>query len=306
MYVSVAFLCVVLVWSTTPLAIVWSNGLGDPLLALFLRMLIATIIASVVLITSRLTLPLHKQAIKLYCYSSLGVFFAMTLSYLSARYISSGMISLMFGLSPIVSGLLAQKILKEAPFSRVKMIALSFAIIGLCIIFYNNINASLNQSHVNLSNYLIGLACITLAVFSFCLSAVLVKTIEIKIHAFSTTIGTLYVSTLLLLLTWYCFGEMLDDITWSIQALSAISYLGIFGSLVGFVAYYYILQHLTASSVSLTTLITPIFAISLGVIFNNETISLHLLIGSTLILFALSLYHWGDKWIKRFSGLGER
>ena len=146
MNVPVAFLCVVLIWSTTPLAIVWSNGLGDPLLAIFLRMLIATIIASTVLISSRITLPLHKQAIKLYCYSSIGVFFAMTLSYLSARYISSGMISLMFGLSPIVSGLLAQKILKEDPFSSIRMFALSLAIIGLCIIFYNNINASLNES----------------------------------------------------------------------------------------------------------------------------------------------------------------
>lgn len=299
MNVSVAFLCVVLVWSTTPLAIVWSNGLGDPLLAIFLRMLIATIIASIVLITSRITLPLHKQAIKLYFYSSLGVFFAMTLSYLSARYISSGMISLMFGLSPIVSGLLAQKILKEDPFSRSKIFALSLAIIGLCIVFYNNINASLNQSNVDISNYLIGLTCISLAVFSFCLSAVLVKTVEIQIHALSTTIGTLYVSTLLLLMTWYCFGEELENITWSILALSAISYLGVFGSLVGFVAYYYILQHLTASTVSLTTLITPTFAISLGVIFNDESISFYLLIGSGLILFALSLYHWGDKWNNR-------
>ena len=299
MNVPIAFLCVVLVWSTTPLAIVWSNGLGDPLLAIFLRMLIATIIASVVLIISRLTLPLHKQAVKLYIYSSLGVFFAMTLSYLSARYISSGMISLMFGLSPIVSGLLAQKILKEARFSRIKMFALSLAIIGLCIIFYNNINVSLNQANLDINNYLIGLVCISLAVFSFCLSAVLVKTVEIKIHPFSTTIGTLYVSTLLLLITWYCLGEELENITWSIQALSAISYLGVFGSLVGFVAYYYILQHLTASTVSLTTLITPIFAISLGVIFNDESISFYLLIGSGLILFALSLYHWGDKWINR-------
>ena len=299
MNVPVAFLCVVLVWSTTPLAIVWSNDLGDPLLALFLRMLIATIIASVVLITSRLTLPLHKQAIKLYIYSSLGVFFAMALSYLSARYISSGMISLMFGLSPIVSGLLAQKILKEARFSRIKMFALSLAIIGLFIIFYNNINVYLNQANLDINNYLIGLACISLAVFSFCLSAVLVKTVEIEIHPFSTTIGTLYVSTLLLLITWYCLGEELGNITWSIRALSAISYLAVFGSLVGFVAYYYILQHLTASTVSLTTLITPIFAISLGVIFNDESISFYLLIGSGLILFALSLYHWGDKWNNR-------
>jgi drug/metabolite transporter (DMT)-like permease len=73
--------------------------------------------------------------------------------------------------------------------------------------------------------------------------------------------------------------------------------LAIFGSLLGFLAYFHVLQRLPASTVALTTLITPIFAISLGALLNNEVLTTPLLIGGVMILLSLFLYQFGDKYL---------
>ena len=47
---------------------------------------------------------------------------------------------------------------------------------------------------------------------------------------------------------------------------------------------------------SLTTLLTPIFAISLGAYLNNERVSDTLFVGAALVLIGLFIYQFGDKW----------
>lgn len=100
MQVSVAYLAVLLIWSTTPLGIVWSSETINPTMAVLLRMLIAVILGSLVICIAKIELPLHKQAIRLYSFSALGIFGGMSFSYLAAGYLSSGVLSLSFGLAP--------------------------------------------------------------------------------------------------------------------------------------------------------------------------------------------------------------
>jgi drug/metabolite transporter (DMT)-like permease len=45
---------------------------------------------------------------------------------------------------------------------------------------------------------------------------------------------------------------------------AAIVYLGVFGSVIGFALYYYVIKHLEASKVALITLVTPVIALLLG------------------------------------------
>ncbi len=114
--VPVAFLAVVIIWSTTPLGIVWSSESVHPSMAVLLRMIIALLLGSFILLIARIRLPLSKAALKLYGASSIGIVGGMLLSYFAAKYLASGTMSLIFGLSPLLSGLLAQKILNEPKF----------------------------------------------------------------------------------------------------------------------------------------------------------------------------------------------
>nr|WP_041418119.1 DMT family transporter [Shewanella woodyi] len=290
--VPVAFLAVVIIWSTTPLGIVWSSESVHPSMAVLLRMIIALLLGSFILLIARIRLPLSKAALKLYGVSSIGIVGGMLLSYFAAKYLASGTMSLIFGLSPLLSGLLAQKILNEPKFGPMRSISLVVAFIGLGIVCSSKISLT--------SDSWIGLALVLAAVSLFSLSGVLIKTVKINIHPIASTVGALMISTPMFALAWILFDGTLPIDSWSERSLYAILYLGVFGSLIGFIAYFYILQNLSASTVALVTLITPAFAMMLGARLNGEIITSALILGAICVLLGLTLYQFGDKLLNRY------
>lgn len=294
MKVPIAYLIVVIIWSTTPLGIVWSSETVQPAMAVMLRMAVAALVGTLLLIIFRIKLPFSTNARKLYVYSTLGVYGGMMCGYFAASYVTSGFMSLVFGLSPILSGLLARKILNEPAFDSSKIIAMITCFVGLAIVCWDKLSLD--------SDSIIGIGLLLVAVTFFSLSAVMVKSVVINIHPLATTIGTLYHSLPLFFITWLVSsGGQLNVEMWSERSLFAILYLGIFGSLIGFIAYFFVLQRLPASTVALITLITPVFAIALGAIFNNEPISIKLVIGASLITLGLSIYFWGKRILQKQS-----
>ncbi|WP_428636723.1 DMT family transporter [Shewanella sp.] len=289
--VPVSFMAVVLIWSTTPLGIVWSSETVHPTMAVLLRMVIALLIGGLIILFSNIRLPWNRTAFKLYAFSAIGIVGGMLLSYFAARYLASGTMSLLFGLSPLISGLLAQRLLGEPKFGVMRIVALVLAFFGLGIVC----SAKLALG----SEAWVGLVLVLCAVFLFSLSGVLIKTVELAIHPIASTVGALIFSTPLFALAWLLFDASLPIDTWWVRSIAAIFYLGIFGSLIGFIGYFYILQHLNASTVALVTLITPVFAMTLGALVNQEHISQTLMIGAGFVLAGLGLYQWGDKLLAR-------
>ncbi len=287
MSVSVAYLAVLLIWSTTPLGIVWSSESISPSMAVLLRMLIALLLGVILIKVRRINLPWHSNALKLYSFSSLGIFGGMMCSYLAAQYLSSGIISLVFGLAPIISTILARKILDEPKVSLIKKLSMLLSLIGLSIVCSNDLALA--------ENGIYGMIFVLLAVFFFSLSGVLVKSISLVIHPLATTVGSLTLSIPWFIISWLILDGTMPIEQWQTRSIVATIYLGIFGSLIGFYAYFYVLQKLTASTVTLITLITPVVALILGAILNNEVITKSLLAGAFFVLFGLFVYHWGDK-----------
>ena len=287
MSVPAAYFAVVLIWSTTPLGIVWSSETVSPTVAVLLRMVIAAVLGFALLKFKGMSVPGNKQAMKVYWFSALGIFGGMLFSYMAAGYISSGMMSLIFGLSPVFSGLLSQKILNEAKFSRMRKLAMLVSLFGLALVCSDNLSMTEQNP--------LGLVFILLAVFFFSLSGVLVKSVKVAIHPMATTVGALMVSIPLFFLAWLVLDGTMPVEQWQARSLWAILYLGVFGSLIGFVAYYYVLQKLSASTVTLITMITPVLALSLGAFLNDETVSVNLMIGAVFVMSGLAIYNWGEK-----------
>ncbi|MEI6894190.1 MAG: DMT family transporter [Colwellia sp.] len=287
MSVSIAYLAVLLIWSTTPLGIVWSSESINPSLAVLLRMIIAVVLGLLVVKVRRINLPWHRQALKLYGYSAIGIFGGMLFSYLAAQYLSSGIISLVFGFSPIISAVFAQRILAEPRISLTRKVAMLISIIGLTVVCSDNLNLA--------NDGIYGIIFILIAVFFFSLSGVLVKSISLAIHPLATTVGALTVATPMFLISWLFIDGSLNIDLWQAKSLWSTLYLGVFGSLIGFYAYFTVLQKLSASNVTLITLITPIIALTLGALLNGETINDKLIMGAFLVLLGLALYHFGHR-----------
>jgi len=294
MQVPVAYLAVLLIWSTAPLAIVWSSETINPTMAVLLRMLIAVVLGSLIISISKIELPWHKEAIRLYSFSALGIFGGMSFSYLAAGYLSSGILSLAFGLAPAFSALLARRILEEPKISITRKLAMSLSFIGLALVCADNFSFKDDSFY--------GLFFILTAVFLFSLSGVLVKSVSLAIHPLSTTIGALIVSLPLFIVNWLLLDGTLDIGNWQFRSIWSTIYLGVFGSLIGFFAYFFVLQKLTASTVTLITLITPVMALSLGVMLNDEVITNKILLGASLVILGLAIYHWGELLVNKLSG----
>ena len=73
----------------------------------------------------------------------------------------------------------------------------------------------------------------------------------------------------------------------------SIAYLVVFGSIFGFVGYFYILQRMSPRDVGLLNLIAPVFALWLGAIVNDESLDPEQWLGAALVLTSLAMYQWG-------------
>ncbi|MBU2881261.1 EamA family transporter [Psychrosphaera sp. B3R10] len=291
MPVSAAFVLVIIIWSTTPLGIVWSSESIPPTLSLFMRMAIAVVLGLPLMKLLGIKLDWRPKAIRVYLYSSLSLAIGMLFCYLAARHISSGLMSLSFGIAPILSGLFAQQILNEARFTPIKMIALTIALGGLTLVCMDNLSVG--------ESSLIGFACISVGVIMFSLSGVLVKSVDIDLHPLSTTMGSLILSMPMFVLFWYVMDGQINYEQWQPKAIAAVIYLGIFASLIGFLAYFYVLKNLLASSVALIVMVTPVVSTGLGVWLNDERFSMGLVIGGLFVIVGLGLFQFGDKWFRR-------
>ncbi len=287
-----AFVSVILIWSTTPLAIKWSAAGVSSSFSVLLRMLIGVMLCAALLALFRVQLPLHRKALQAYLIGGLSMFSAMALTYWSAQYVSSGMIALLFGLSPLITSLGAMMWLKEETLTPSKTAGMLLGMLGLALVFKGGFSGQ--------GNLLAGLAALLLAVVAQALGLVWLKRIGDDSPPLATTFGILLVALPLFFAAWYWEDGHMPSV-WPSRAMAAIMYLGSFGSVLGFALYYYLIKHMEAGRIALITLMTPVLALLLGHGLNNEEIQLHVWFGTGCILLGLGVHRWGSLWVQRFS-----
>ncbi|HSX85156.1 MAG TPA: DMT family transporter [Cellvibrio sp.] len=280
MAVFLAYVLVVLIWATTPLAIQWSSDSISFIAAALSRMMMAVAFALPILFALRRRL-FPPGAWKVYLAGSIGIFPNMPVVYWSAQFIPSGLVAVIFAMSPFVTGVLSLLILRENPFTMRRVLALIMALAGLSVIFYGQ----LRIDHQGLY----GIAGILLSCVLFSFSSVLMKRLNENTEAFAQMTGSLLFSLPGLVFTWWLLdGQLPIDV--SDKTLGGVVYLAIFGSLVGYTLFFFILKRLSASVVSLVTLMTPLLALLLGVWIADERFTFQLLLGVGMVILALLLY----------------
>lgn len=284
MSVPAAYLTVILIWSTTPLAIKWSaQGTGFAF-AVASRMAIGLALAGLILVLWRIRMPMNPRARKSYLAGGLGMFGAMTLTYWGAQYIHSGLVSVLFGLSPLVTGVLALIWLDEEALTGNKLAGMFLGLVGLAVIFGDT--HEMGGAHA-----VAGVLALLAAVLIYSATLVWIKRIGDDSPPLATTAGTLAVALPLFALVWWASGDRMPAHL-PVRAGLAIVYLGVFGSVLGFALYYYVIKHLETGRVALITLVTPALALMLGSLFNGEIIGMRLWAGSALIGLGLTVHQW--------------
>mgnify|MGYP001103949099 FL=1 len=284
MSVPAAYLGVILIWSTTPLGIQWSAQGAGFSFAVMARMLIGLAICLVLLRATRTAFPFTPAARQLYAVSGLTLFVSMLLTYWGALHIPSGLISVIFGLSPLVTGMFAALWLSERTLTPLRIAGLGLALAGLWLIF--------GQPWPGDGHARLGTLAAVAGMAVQALGLVWIKRLDARVSSLAITTGSLGVAVPCFVLAWLVAdaARLPPDIT--PRAGIAIVYLGVLGSVVGFTLYYYVIKHIDAGRVALIMLVTPVTALLLGQTLNAEIIPASGWAGIALIGAGLLLYEW--------------
>jgi len=281
-----SFLTLVAIWSTTPLAIQWSADTDVSFVAgLGARMLVGFLLLAALHLWLRRPLPLNGAALHAYVASGFGIYGAMMLVYWGAQFIPSGWIAVLGGLMPITTGLLAALVLGEQAFSAPRLLGMLLGLAGLFVMF------GAGQSLGPMAMW--GLLAAAGSNTMHGLSSVWLKRIRHRLPVLTLVTGGIGITLPFYLLSWWLHdgGALPATLHW--RTAASILYLGLFGSVFGFLLFYHLLRHLEASRTALVSLVTPMASLAIGIAVNGEPFTWQVAAGALLILSGLLAYERG-------------
>jgi drug/metabolite transporter (DMT)-like permease len=239
---------------------------------------------------ARVEVPMHSRARGAYLAAGVAIYGAMTPVYWGAQYVPSGWIAVVFGMSPLLTSLFSVLWLSGHRLSRLELLGLLLGVFGLAVMFSGQADAGPRAG--------VGIVAVLLSTLLHAASAVWVKRLSGGVPALAVTGGGLSVAAPAFVLTWFIFDGVWPQ-ELPARAGFAILYLALFGSVLGFFWYYYLLGRVTAVRVNLVTLVTPVTALLLGHCLNDEILLPSVWAGTGLILGGLGLHQLASRTVRR-------
>ncbi|NNH24951.1 DMT family transporter [Acinetobacter terrestris] len=274
----------VFIWATTPLAIVWSVSDLHLMWALVLRFFIALPLAIALLLILKVKFPTDQNSWHSYLAGSFSLMGSQIFTYIATSYLSSGIIALMFGLAPIMAGLIGRFGFKQS-LSRLQWLGMLIAVAGLAIICFGGENQHVNP---------IGIGLMLLSVFTYALSIFWVKKVNANIDPVAQATGSIFVSTVAAICIVPFIWQYAPTHIPNAKSLLALLYAVVMASLIAMFCYFKLVQNIQATTLSLTTVMTPMIALFIGAVLNNESLSAMVFVGAFILLLGLFVYFYRD------------
>ncbi|MBZ5554090.1 MAG: EamA family transporter [Acidobacteriia bacterium] len=271
MYATICF-----IWGSTWLAIKLGLDGVPPLVGAGFRFAVAGLLFLVLIVSQKLSLRLNGASLRLI--AMVGVMnFGLSYGcvYWSELTISSGLASVLFCVFPFFVALLAHYWFDLESLSLKKILGIGFGFAGIVVIYADEIQSSMGS--------LRGMLAMFVATLASSISLVYLKKYGSELNTLVLNFYSMVLGAVLLLLT----SRLLEQgqaIRWSGKNISALLYLAVFGSVVAFTMYFYLLKHLKATQMSFVTFIYPILALLLGSWFLHERLSRNLAVGAAMVL----------------------
>jgi drug/metabolite transporter (DMT)-like permease len=299
-----AYVVVSTVWGSTWLAMKIGLETVPPFFAAGLRFLVASAILYGVIRVRGLKVDFSGDARRVYL--TLGVFsffIPFALSYWGQRTIPSGLGSILFAVYPFSVALFSRLMLPAEKLDRYKVLGILLAFIGLVAIFSGDLTVSDERA---LAGMLAVLASAILAGYSL----VVIKKYGQPMNPFVMNFVGMAIGTVLLLALALAV-EPVASVAWSWTGVCSILFLALFGSVLAFVSYYWLLKRMDAVYLSLTSFINPVVAVTLGAAVLGEALEENVFAGAALVMAGILLANGKaleEKYRKRLvpGGLHER
>jgi len=279
-----AFGAIYLIWGSTYLAIRWAIETVPPWMMMGGR----TVVGGIILVL--LSRPGKRSHLKLKHLPSLFIigiaFFVVGHGAVawSEQHIPSGLVAIFIASEPLWIMSFESFILRDTRMTRSGMAGLLLGFVALVVLVLST--ESVSTADVSLLPTLVVLA----GTIIWGAGAVYSRKAKLPKEPMLTAGMTQIIGGSLLVLAGGATGEFSAFDIEAISLTSALSmlYLTVFGSVIAFSSYIWLLGHTSASRVSTHTYVNPVIAVAVGWAIGGEPITLPILVASGLIV--LSVY----------------
>jgi drug/metabolite transporter (DMT)-like permease len=208
----------------------------------------------------------------------------LTLSY-AEQHVASGLAALIIAVTPLWFLLLDSVLLGHHDIAIRGKVGLALGVVGLVVLLWPDLVATSHLGRVQLwaSISLLG------GSFSWALGSVLSKKWKSPdVDPFSATAWQIIAAGIANFLAAFALRD-LSRVVWTARGISAMLYLVVFGSWVGYTAYIWLLNHVPTSKVSTYAYVNPVVAVFLGWLVMHERVDAYILAGSAVVVASVAL-----------------
>lgn len=281
----IALFTIYVVWGSTYLAIAIAVKELPPFFAAFLRFLVAGVVmgALAFAVDPKDRRPTRRDLLDYGLIGTLFLGFGNGLVMWSEQRVPSGIAALVVATVPLWTTLLDGLRPGGMPWTVRGWLGTALGLLGVALV------ARPGGPGVA-AGHLTGILALQFASLSWTLGALYSKSLKKPLPVFTASAIEMIAGSFVLLVESRLVGEDVALLAAaSGRAWGALLYLVIFGSLIGFTAFAYCLTVLPAGTVSTYAYVNPVVAVSLGAFVLGEPLSLGLVGGAVLILFAVVL-----------------
>jgi drug/metabolite transporter (DMT)-like permease len=278
--VLLVYILICLIWGSTWLAIRVGLESLTPFISAGMRFVLASLLILLIMKFRKISLQLDRTSVVLYLlmgFFSFGVPFALV--YWGEQYVPSGLAAVLFGVYPFFIALFSWIAIPSEEIGIWKMIGMIAGFAGIVIIFSDQFGG-------DLSSYLIGMAAVVTSGIIQAGMAVTIKKYGYHLNALSMNFIPMLIAGVFLILTGIA-AEDLSSLVFDLNGILSIFYLALFGSVVTFTSYYWLLKRINIILLSLVAFITPVIALILGWLLYDEVLLSNHIAGSVMVLIGL-------------------
>ena len=281
-----AFVALCAIWGSTWLAI--KVGLRDlpPISFAGIRFALAALILYAIIVVRGLRLPRARRDWHLLLVTGLlSITVNYALVFWAELHISSGLAAVLNATIPLFGLPLAHRLLAAEPMSPAKVAGVVLGILWVAIVFGVELGgnaplAAWASAGVLVASLAGAHAGVMVKARGTHLDPAVLAGVQMAFGAVPLLLG----------------GAALEGnplrFGWTPTALLALGYLTVVGSVVAFLAYYWLIRHVEVTRVLLIPLITPLVAVALGWMFLGEQIGWGTAVGGGAILSGVALAVW--------------
>jgi drug/metabolite transporter (DMT)-like permease len=200
------------------------------------------------------------------------------------EYVPSGLAALVVALVPIFVVALEAWVFRVGRMPAHGLAGLALGIAGLLTLLWPKIASGTRLGQLEL----MGAAILACASVTWSLGSILSHRWNLSVDVFTAAAWQMTLAGLVNTTIALATGK-LQQAQWTPQGLGAIGYLVVCGSLVGFTAYIWLLEHVPPPKVATYAYVNPIVAVFLGWLLLQEKVDAFMLAGTVIIIAAVAL-----------------